>query len=211
MATATATATAMATATPTATPTPARKVRITFLPPPLEGTICLGIYNSAGKLVRVLHQEADLDEFTVEPDALGTSWDGKDDDGQDCPPGKYHAHGYLVGDLKVENLPASADGESAEAGDSVQIKLMANPLGNHKRPAIQVGVGFDDENSYLKTGDDLPLFTISRHGDVSAARVTKNSENSIDVWQKEALGSEHLRISNLNQMMAFDCGEFELK
>src|SRR5712692_764948 len=68
---------------PSASPT--RSVRISFLPPPLEGTISLGIYDSSGQLVRVLHQEAELDEFTVGADALVTQWDGKNDDGEDLP------------------------------------------------------------------------------------------------------------------------------
>src|SRR5439155_15599679 len=73
---------------------PARKVRISFVPPPLEGTISLGIYDGNGTLVRVLHQQAELNEFTIGPDALVTQWDGKDDDDEDLPPGKYRAHGY---------------------------------------------------------------------------------------------------------------------
>src|SRR5438309_9215357 len=47
--------------TPSASP--ARTVRISFVPPPLEGTIDLGIYDNNAKLVRVLHQDAELNEF----------------------------------------------------------------------------------------------------------------------------------------------------
>src|SRR6478672_11020473 len=32
---------------------PARNIRVSFLPPPLDGTISLGIYDAKGKLVRV--------------------------------------------------------------------------------------------------------------------------------------------------------------
>src|SRR5438132_1011440 len=67
---------------PTATSTPAatRSVRISFVPPPLDGTISLGIYDLNGKLVRLLHQQASVEEFTIGADALQTKWDGKDDD-----------------------------------------------------------------------------------------------------------------------------------
>src|SRR5207249_9272985 len=58
--------------TPSAPPT--RTVRLSFVPPPLEGTISLGIYDGSGKLVRVLHQEAELNEFTIGADALVTQW-----------------------------------------------------------------------------------------------------------------------------------------
>src|ERR1700676_5513600 len=88
---------------PSASAASARNVRISFLPPPLEGTISLGVYEQSGQLVRVLHQEADLDEFTVGADALITKWDGKNDDGDDLPAGKYRARGYLIGHLKVED------------------------------------------------------------------------------------------------------------
>src|SRR3954452_6492164 len=60
---------------PAATSAPVRSIRISFLPPPLEGTISLGIYNEWDQLVRVLHQEAEFDEFTVGEDALSTQWD----------------------------------------------------------------------------------------------------------------------------------------
>ena len=39
-------------------------VRISFVPPPLDGTISLGVYDAKGKLVRVLFREADINEFT---------------------------------------------------------------------------------------------------------------------------------------------------
>jgi hypothetical protein len=88
---------------PSSTP-PARSVRITFLPPPLEGTISLGVYDAKGKLVRVLKREADINEFTIGTDALSTTWDGQDDAGKSVPPGKYSAHGFVVGDLKIEGV-----------------------------------------------------------------------------------------------------------
>src|SRR5205823_9153246 len=66
--------------TPSASPT--RSARISFVPPPLEGTISLGIYDGNGKLVRVLHQEARSNEFTIGADALVTQWDGKDEIGR---------------------------------------------------------------------------------------------------------------------------------
>ncbi len=79
-------------------------MRISFLPPPLDGTISLGIYDAKGKLVRVLHREADIKEFKIGADALSTTWDGKDDSGENVPAGKYSAHGFVVGDLKVEGV-----------------------------------------------------------------------------------------------------------
>jgi hypothetical protein len=81
-----------------------RNVRISFLPPPLEGTISLGIYDAGGKLVRVLHRESDVDEFEAASDALVTHWDGNDNADKPLPAGKYHARGYAVGDLEIEGV-----------------------------------------------------------------------------------------------------------
>ena len=92
-------------ATPEPKPSPSeRSVRISFLPPPLDGTISLGIYDTKGKLVRVLHREADINEFNIGADALSTTWDGKDDVGENAPAGKYRARGFVVGDLKVDGV-----------------------------------------------------------------------------------------------------------
>jgi len=88
---------------PTAAP-PVRSVRISFLPPPLDGTISLGIYDGTGKLIRVLHREADINEFNIGTDALSTTWDGKDEAGENVPAGRYNAHGFVVGDLKIEGI-----------------------------------------------------------------------------------------------------------
>jgi hypothetical protein len=89
---------------PSPSPTAPRSIRISFVPPPLDGTISLGIYDAKGKLVRVLFREADINEFTIGSDALTTTWDGKDDAGENVPAGKYSAHGFVVGDVKVEGV-----------------------------------------------------------------------------------------------------------
>ena len=50
---------------PTVSPASGRSVRISFVPPPLDGTISLGVYDAKGKLVRVLFREADINEFNI--------------------------------------------------------------------------------------------------------------------------------------------------
>jgi len=199
-------------ATVTPTSAPSRSVRISFLPPPLDGTISLGIYDNAGKLVRVLHQQAPLDAFTVGADALITKWDGKDDDGQDLPAGKYHARGYLVGMIQVENVSADPTMSPPPANQTkVAVKLVANPLVKNDRPNVDLTVGFDDTGSFVKTIDDLPLYVVSERTDITGITLAKSGEKSMDVWQENGAGTEHFRISKLDQMMAFDCGAFDLK
>ena len=77
-------------------------VQITFIPPPLKGTLSLGIFNKAGKLVRTLHREAKTKEFVVGLNGLITWWDGKDDAGAVAPVGKYFARGYAVGAVEFQ-------------------------------------------------------------------------------------------------------------
>ncbi|MEP6820851.1 MAG: FlgD immunoglobulin-like domain containing protein [Chthoniobacterales bacterium] len=408
-------------ASPSATVGPARTVHFRFVPPPLEGTISLGIYDNAGKLVRVLRREADLDEFDVGSDALSTTWDGNDDAGQPLPAGKYQARGYAVGEigvdgvafffndwvtdensphlLKVYNLKVVSENElamlvtlpggergsakcnrdgdlsdevdtehederflperssvratdgklsfqrargwetvdwpdlvapqsaaagkdgtawvidrvDATAGDlalkqfspdgtflrqmifapgdpapkvvtastvsdqvflleesaavqrvrgltlvttnaatdpaqkaisdwkvefekqitahqrfavvggkpmigpdppsveHVTIKLRSNPLEKDHRATVEVAVGYDEDGSFLKTADGLPLQTISETSDLKRILLSPKNEKSIDVFQDDDAVVEQFRVNALDQMMAFDAGEIELK
>jgi hypothetical protein len=192
--------------------TAAKSVRISFVPPPLEGRISLGIYDAKGKLVRVLHHEADLNEFKIGADALVTQWDGKNDNGEDLPAGRYHACGYLVGLLKAEDLSqAAASPAENNSNASIKVNLMPNPLANDKRALVELAAGFDNNGSYLKTNDGLPLFTISKSPNLIRISIIKKGDKSVDIWQTDGAGFHQFRISNVEQMMAFDCGEFELK
>lgn len=372
-----------------------RKVRISFLPPPLKGTISLGIYDSKSALVRVLHRESDVDEFQIGHDALSTTWDGRGDDGLDLPAGNYHARGYVVGDLPVEGVgfhfndwvtderperiekicTIAAENERlivsarvahatmttltcSPAGDVVDaveelspvdceqdfsgkprtdpigstegkdrtrwtierssdddertevkqysaahellrslripagepqpraiaasqdaeriflveqnaveqrlrslsllttnsageqsisdwkvdfekkitahgdfgiregkpvmtggerppeksaIKLQPNPLEKDKRATVELAAGYDDGGSFLKTADGLPLQTISDTRHLVRAVIAPHDAKSIDVFQDDGTVVEQFRISSLDAMMAFDCGDFELK
>jgi hypothetical protein len=187
-------------------------VRISFLPPPLEGTISLGIYDPGGKLVRVLVQEGDVDEFEVGPDALIVKWDGKNDREEDLPAGKYRGRGYLVGQFKVEDLgKAETPPPDSPPIDHVQVKLVTNPLSKNARLIVDLAVGFDEENIFLKTTDGLPLFTVIQAPQLVRASITKNGEKTVDIWADGGAAVEQIRVSNIDKMMAFDCGEFELK
>ena len=87
------------------TPPPKKAgVQITFLPPPMEGALSLGIYDKKGKLVRVLAREATKKDFFVGLNGFITNWDGKDDAGKLVPAGTYSARGFAVGELDVEGV-----------------------------------------------------------------------------------------------------------
>jgi hypothetical protein len=205
-----------ASATPEQTPSPSpsaaatRNVPLRFVPPPMEGTISLGIFDSNDKLVRVLHREAKIDIFTIDENALKTTWDGKNDAGQDLPAGKYRARGYMVAKLKVEDV-GKVESPPGGAPDHVSVKLVTNPLVSDTRSVAEIGVGFDSKGSFLKTMDELPLATINEAPNLARVSIEKDGEKAADVWQDDGSNVEHLRVSNIDKMMAFDCGFFELK
>ena len=69
---------------------------------PGQGLITLGVFNKAGKLVRILHAMDDEEAFRIGLNGYITQWDGLDDAGQKVPAGRYFLRGYLIGGLTVE-------------------------------------------------------------------------------------------------------------
>ena len=177
----------------------------------MDGTISLGIYDQAGKIVRVLHENAQLDDFTIGADSLVTRWDGKDDGHQELPSGRYHARGYLVGPLKREDLGETSTPPTEIEANVVKVRLVRNPLRKAKRPVVELGIGSNSDGTCLKTSDGLPLFKISETTNVTRAGISAKGENAVNVWYDDGASVRQLRISSVDQMMAFDCGELELK
>jgi len=176
----------------------------------MEGTISLGIFDSNDKLVRVLHRESKVDNFTIDENSLKTTWDGKNDAGEDLPMGKYRARGYAVGRLKVDDL-GKVEAPPNGAADYVSVKLVTNPLVSDTRSVVDLTVGFDGKGSFLKTMDGLPLATINEAPNLARVLVEKEGEKAANIWQDDGSSIEHVRVSNIDKMMAFDCGFFELK
>jgi len=197
---------------PSPSPTPARSVRISFIPPPLEGKISLGIYDEWNKLVRVLHQEAEFDEFTIGADALSTKWDGKDDYDYDLPAGKYSARGFLVAPMKIEQISQTDEAVFIDPAPPVRIKLVANPLENNERPTVDLVAGYDDDSAFIQATDGLPLVTVSKLDKSSGVAVVLDldRDKSLSMLVRTAVTRE-FRITGIAKMMAFDCGQFELK
>jgi hypothetical protein len=188
----------------------ARSVPLRFVPPPMEGTISLGIWDSDDKLVRVLHRESRMDNFAIDENSLKTDWDGKSDTGEDLPAGKYRARGYLVGTLKVDDLGKVAS-PPADAADRLSVRLLANPLNSDTGAVMEIGIAFDSNGSFLKTTDGLPLATVRAEPNLTRVAIEKSGERAAEVWQDGGAGVEHLRVSSIDKIMAFDCGFFELK
>lgn len=99
----------------------AQEQQFAFALPELEGRISLGIYDPAGKLVRVLAAAADEKAFKVGLNGLIATWDGKDDSGKKLPSGKYRVSGFVVGDgVRAEGV-AYHFNDWIESDDSPEI------------------------------------------------------------------------------------------
>ncbi len=69
---------------------------------PDDGRVTLGVFDSSGKLVRVLHKLAREEDFRIGDNGFITTWDGKNDAGERMASGHYHVRGYLIGaDVRV--------------------------------------------------------------------------------------------------------------
>ena len=90
-------------------------------------------------------------------------------------------------------------------------QLRPDPLQNDKPGKTELAVGVDADGSFLKTGDGLPLRTISDTPNLTRTLLARPNKNTLDVFQDDGAVVEQYRVSNLEQMIAFDCGDFELK
>lgn len=94
-------------------PEPASKppVAITFTPPDIDGRVILGIFDSAGRLVRTLRPQPDTPDLKIDLNGYIVQWDGRDEHGAPCPAGRYSARGYIVGN------DVNAEGEAFHFND----------------------------------------------------------------------------------------------
>lgn len=97
-------------------------------------------------------------------------------------------------------------------GDRVRCKLQPNPLLQEKRQSLDLMVAVETGGSVLKTGDGLPLDQISdTPGLLWAAIGIDPATKAIKIFQGDGAVVEEFTARKLDQMMSFDCGEFEFK
>ncbi len=77
-------------------------VKITFVPPPMQGKITLGVFDSNEHLVRILKENAAVEEFEILRDGLSLMWDETDQQGQPLPEGAYRVRGIVAAGIEVE-------------------------------------------------------------------------------------------------------------
>ena len=128
---------------------------------PISGQITLGVFDKAGKLVRILHAMDGEEAFRVGLNGYITKWDGLDDAGNKAPAGHYHVRGYLIEGVTIE-------GEAYHFNDW---------MSDEDDPSFRHIVDF----AFLP-GGDLLLLAISADGSLLATRYS--SELGF-VWVKE--------------------------
>lgn len=113
----------------------------------------------------------------------------------------------------IENstLVAAPKTPNANAPGKLTQDLKQNPLRADKSDKVEIVIGFDHEGSYLQTADGLPLCAVSDTPHLTRALLRAKSASSIDVFQDDGAVVEQYRVSNTDQLFAFDCGDFALK
>ncbi|HEY2799660.1 MAG TPA: hypothetical protein VGI85_03635 [Chthoniobacterales bacterium] len=111
----------------------------------------------------------------------------------------------------VGGKPIPIPNDQSKAPQTTEQKLRPNPLDRDRPGKVELAVGFDADGSFLKTSDGLPLRTVSDNGQIKRALIAWHNDEAVDIFQDDGAVVEEFRISQLDEMMAFDCGEFELK
>jgi hypothetical protein len=114
--------------------------------------------------------------------------------------------------FSIENgKPISTNPKNKIPPEKISMKLQPNPLLADARATVELAVGFDEDGSFLKASDGLPLCGISETPKLTRALLAAHGSNALDVFQDDGAVVEQFRVIGVDQMMSFDCGGFELK
>ena len=153
--------------------------QLMFVPPPVEGVISLAVYDSKGKLVRVLKKAAPIDSFKSGLNGLYVDWDGNDAQGKAVPSGKFFARGVLIGDVKVAGVAFHLNDWVHGSADSRIRKIFSATLLSELRPVVLAGAS------------QLGLVTFEANGNRSKLNTLTFSPQTI-----KAAGSNILAFDN---------------
>jgi len=189
--------------------------QLIFVPPPVEGVISLGVYDSKGKLVRILKKGASIDSFKSGFNGLFIDWDRNDQQGRPVPNGKYFARGVLIGDVKISGVafhlndwvgdpntprPQKILSAALIAGSSLAI-LCETPdqdyviVENGDRQKRTVPLAFKSQN-IKPTGTNLLVFDSSQLGLVAPDAGTQTSPQAFsEIRDADAFGDRILVLS----------------
>jgi hypothetical protein len=93
--------------------------------------------------------------------------------------------------------------------DTIRQPLIRNELAEVSQAAVQLAVAIDGSGSYLRTADGLPLRRVTDTPNLKWAALSRDPDGRIILFQTDGATVEEFRIGKLNQMMAFDAGDYE--
>jgi hypothetical protein len=103
--------------------------------------------------------------------------------------------------------------EAADAGPTLRVDLVKNPLGPRRSgaPTLTLQAMFDAKGSYVGTTDGLRLRQVSAVKGLKAVAMAKGSgKGSLRFFQRDAAASEEFLIEGIDRIMAFDVGGCEI-
>jgi hypothetical protein len=191
--------------------------------PELEGPVTMGIFAADGRLVRLLYRDADIGSIPAGLNGLIMTWDEKDDEGREMPPGTYRARGLVHGPISASALPVCRAGffpnpledlsQEKPLFPSDQIVLRAAPdelLESHPLLSIRAK---PSKEGFEITAERLPLLTIPQpsvtdpltltftHGDqLGRAVLTAEFGKSSDVYT----------LSGLQRIVPLEAGRLDI-
>ena len=103
--------------------------------------------------------------------------------------------------------------EAAEAGPTLRVELVKNPLGPKRsgQPMLTLQAMFDAKGSFLGTVDGLRLRQVSTVKGLKSVAMAKGSaKGSVRFFQRDNAASEEFLIEGVDRIMAFDVGGCEI-
>jgi hypothetical protein len=131
--------------------------QLMFVPPPVEGVISLGVYDSKAKLVRVLKKAAAIDSFKSGLNGLYVDWDHNDANGRPVPSGKFFARGVLIGDVKAEGVAFHLNDWIHDSDDPRIRKILSATLLSELRPVVLAGASQPELVMFESNGNQSKL------------------------------------------------------
>jgi hypothetical protein len=94
--------------------------------------------------------------------------------------------------------------------EKLRVSLVANELLSVAPAAVQISARTDESGSFLRTMDGLLLRRVTDTPHLRWATLTTDRDGTISLFESDGAAVEEYRLGKLNQMMAFDAGEYEV-
>ena len=200
--------------------------------PEMEGPVTMGIFAPSGERVRLLCRDADISTIPAGLNGLIMTWDGKDDQGRDVPPGTYRARGLVHGPIECSALPACGEKQilglpPSELGkllpalpltpgfpkDAITLRAARDEL-LESRPLLTIRASLS-HNASLLQAEGLPLLEIPfpdpKHPPTAATLAHGSSPGTALLTLTDASGPEMIAITGLDKIVPLNAGTLDVQ